>query len=300
MNSKSTLCACAALLPLLLCNSAIAQGTAFSYQGRLSDGTAAATGIYDLRFAVHDASTNGNAAAGPVIQNAVDVRNGLFSVTLDFGPAVFTGSNRWLEISVRTNGDSTFTTLTPRQPLLPTPYAITAANLSGTLGATQLNGVLPSSALAGEYSAILNFNNESNHYAGDGTALKFGGFGYCALPCYWNLNGNAGTVGQNFIGTTDNTPLEFRVNGRRALRLEPTTNSPNLIGGFEGNSVDGGGVGNTIGGGGSVHVLNDLWRGRQQDLRGSVCHNRRGLLQHRCDGQRLPFTRAVRHDRGWF
>jgi hypothetical protein len=145
---------------------------------------------------------------------------------------------------------------------LPTPYAITAANLSGTLVATQLSGVLPSSALAGDYTAALSFLNESNRYAGDGTALKFGGFGYCALPCYWNLNGNAGTTPdqnfKNFIGTTDNKPLNFRVNGHRALRLEPTTNSPNVIGGFEGNYVDGGGVGNTIGGGGTVDDLNGI------------------------------------------
>jgi hypothetical protein len=256
MNPKSIFFACTALLPLLAA-SAMAQGTAFNYQGHLSDGTSAATGIYDMRFGIYDARTNGDQAAGPITHDAVEVHNGLFNVTLDFGPDVFTGSNRWLEISVRTNGDSIFTTLTPRQPLLPTPYAITAANLSGTLGATQLNGVLPSSTLAGDYSAILNFNNESNHYAGDGTALRFGGFGYCVLPCYWNLNGNAGTSpALNFIGTTDNTALEFRVNGQRALRLEPTTNSPNLIGGFQGNYVDGGGVGNVIAGGGTGDAPN--------------------------------------------
>jgi len=254
-NPKSLLCACL----VVLLRSALAQSTAFNYQGQLSDGTSAATGIYDMRFAIFDASPNGNPVGAAITQNAVEVRGGVFNVTLDFGADVFKGPARWLEIGVRTNGDSVFTTLSPRQPLLPTPYAITAANLSGTLGATQLNGVLPSSALAGDYGAILNFNNESNHYAGDGTALKFGGFGYCALPCYWNLNGNAGTApGQNFIGTTDNTPLEFRVNGQRALRLEPTTNSPNVIGGFEGNSVGSGGAGNTIGGGGSLYAPNRL------------------------------------------
>jgi len=42
-------------------------------------------------------------------------------VTLDFGSGVFTGNARWLEIAVRTNGASGFVTLTPRQPLTPTP-----------------------------------------------------------------------------------------------------------------------------------------------------------------------------------
>jgi hypothetical protein len=33
----------------------VAQGTAFTYQGRLNDGASPATGIYDLRCAIYDA-----------------------------------------------------------------------------------------------------------------------------------------------------------------------------------------------------------------------------------------------------
>src|SRR5205807_5756445 len=54
----------------------------------------------------------------------------------------------------------------------------------------------------------------------------------------WSRTGNAGTdPSVNFLGTTDNQSVEFKVNGRRALRLEPTTddadhsNIVNLIGG---------------------------------------------------------------------
>ena len=36
------------------------QGTAFTYQGRLTDNGNPATGNYDLRFAVYDANTVGN------------------------------------------------------------------------------------------------------------------------------------------------------------------------------------------------------------------------------------------------
>ena len=42
---------------------AIAQGTAFTYKGRLNDGANPANGIYDLRFAIYDATTNGTSMA---------------------------------------------------------------------------------------------------------------------------------------------------------------------------------------------------------------------------------------------
>ncbi|MBI1743910.1 hypothetical protein HYR54_12715 [Candidatus Acetothermia bacterium] len=71
----------------------------------------------------------------------------------------------------------------------------------------------------------------------------------------WLLTGNAGTTaGTNFLGTTDNQPLEMRVNNQRALRIEPNATSPNWIGGFSGNSVRAGVAGATIGGGGSGDV----------------------------------------------
>ena len=69
----------------------------------------------------------------------------------------------------------------------------------------------------------------------------------------WSLTGNVGTnPSTNFLGTTDNQPLEIRVNNQRAWRAEPNATSPNLIGGYSGNSVTAGVVGATIGGGGAA------------------------------------------------
>jgi hypothetical protein len=70
-----------------------------------------------------------------------------------------------------------------------------------------------------------------------------------ASRSFWSLQGNAGTTGSQFIGTTDNQPLNLRVNDQRALRLEPGT-SPNVIGGSSVNNASGGVIGATIGGGG--------------------------------------------------
>src|SRR6185503_12418311 len=71
----------------------------------------------------------------------------------------------------------------------------------------------------------------------------------------WKISGNAGAnpTNGNFLGTSDNQPLELRVNGVRALRIEPNTNgAPNMIGGSPVNFVDPGIVGAVIAGGGTV------------------------------------------------
>ncbi len=156
-----------------------AQGTAFNYQGRLSDGGSPANGTYDLRFCVYDAVTNGNAISFPLTNSAVAVSNGLFAVTLDFGAGVFTGSNYWLDIGVRTNGGTNFTGLFPRQPILPVPYAIfanSASNLLGKLTAAQFSGNLPASQVAGASSNVVSFTNLNNAFSGtftgSGSALN--------------------------------------------------------------------------------------------------------------------------------
>lgn len=105
-----------------------AQGTAFTYQGQLKDGPGPANGSYDLTFSLFGVSSGGSAVGGPVIHLATPVTDGLFTVSLDFGTGKFTGLARWLEIGARTNGSGSFATLTPRQPLTPTPYATYAAS----------------------------------------------------------------------------------------------------------------------------------------------------------------------------
>jgi hypothetical protein len=109
-----------------------AQTTAFTYQGRLNVNGSPANGLYDLRFTVCDALTNGNIIAGPLTNSATGVTNGLFAVALDFGSGVFTGPDRWLQLDVRTNGNGVFTNLSPRQPITPVPYALYSQKSSGS------------------------------------------------------------------------------------------------------------------------------------------------------------------------
>ena len=74
--------------------------------------------------------------AGPVTTNGVFITNGLFTVTLDFGASVWSGATNWLQIAVESNGASSFTSLSPRQQMMPVPYAIFAegANAAGLTG----------------------------------------------------------------------------------------------------------------------------------------------------------------------
>jgi hypothetical protein len=71
---------------------------------------------------------------------------------------------------------------------------------------------------------------------------------------YWKQNGNSGTTpATDYLGTSDNQAFEIRVNGSRALRLEPSLR-PNVIGGSTSNVVIPGVTGATIGGGESNSV----------------------------------------------
>ncbi|MDB6057331.1 MAG: hypothetical protein JWO95_1175, partial [Verrucomicrobiales bacterium] len=106
-----------------------AQGTAFTYQGRLNDGSGTASGTYDLTFALYDSSNGGSQVGVSITNSSTVVSNGSFTVTLNFGDQ-FPGTNRWLSMAVRTNGAAAFTTLAPRQAILPTPYAIHAGTAS--------------------------------------------------------------------------------------------------------------------------------------------------------------------------
>ncbi len=230
-----------------------AQGTAFTYQGRLNDGAAPASGSYDLQFAVYDAASGGSKQAPFMTNSATAVSNGLFTVTLDFGN-IFSGAARWLDIGVRTNGGGTFTLLAPRQALTPTPYAIFAG------GASNLVGAVSSANLAGTYAQAVTLNNPGNVFAGDGTgvtnvnAAQLNGL---AAGNFWQLGGNTVSAGQ-FLGSTNEQAVEIKVNAVRALRLEPHATSPNVIGGFSGNFVGEGFFGSTIGGGGSLGANNTL------------------------------------------
>lgn len=259
---KSGLCGFIALVMGVGIHHAVAQGTAFTYQGQLNANGAVANGLYDFRFRVAIDSEGDAYIGGYFITNAIPVTNGLFTTQVDFGANIFTGSSYWLVVDVRTNNPANtlnYTALTPLQQLTPAPYAVFATTAGSVF--TVLNSSLPVSPT---FSGIVT----ASSFTGDGANLTdvnaqlLNGLN---ANDFWQLTGNSGTTpGVNFVGTSDNEPLELHVNGQRALRLEvggpsslsPTTNptgAPNVIGGSQLNYVAFGAIGCVIAGGGATN-----------------------------------------------
>src|SRR5262244_994280 len=126
------LLACAMFL-MIFVTSAVAQTTAFTYQGKLTDSGNLANGAYDLQFKLFDTVTvgTGTQQGSTVTVSNVIVANGIFTVQLDFGAVVFSGPPRYLEIGVRSAGShDPYTLLAPRQAMTSVPYAVRSLNAS--------------------------------------------------------------------------------------------------------------------------------------------------------------------------
>lgn len=129
-------------------------GTAFTYQGLLESGGSPFSGTANVDFKVYDALSGGS-LLGTVSMPGLSITDGIVQVDLDFGSGVFTGDPRYLQIEVDGN------ILNPRQPILPTVYAMHADSV----------GSVPDGALSGTYSDAVSLSNASNTFAGDGAGI---------------------------------------------------------------------------------------------------------------------------------
>ena len=143
-------------------------GTAFTYQGYLEDEETPANGTYTLRFSLWTDSSFAAQIGGDITMVGVPITGGLFTVELDFGD-VFDGTALWLEIEVQGPGDPGYTTLSPRQPLTPVPYAINADRLDGldaVAFASYLHNHAGESWAAGDVPSGLSVSSTSNSGSG--------------------------------------------------------------------------------------------------------------------------------------
>lgn len=215
-----------------------AQTTAFTYQGRLNEAGNPANGIYDLQFALFDAASGGTQQSGTWTQLLQGMTNGLFTVELDFGN-FFPGANRWLEIGIRTNGASIFTTLTPRQKFTSTPYAIVsgtansvaAASITGTIPLAQLPATIITNGATGV--------RITGTFSGNGTGIT-------GVPLGLANSGNALAYPGRFSAATllalagsasSITPFDNNEDGRPDLIVTDRENSTVSILTNDGNGV---------------------------------------------------------------
>ncbi len=167
-----------------------ALGTAFTYQGQLKTGGAGVTGSCDMAFRLFDDAAIGNQVGTPVTQT-VAMNDGLFTVQLDFGASAFNGQARWLKIDVRCpSGSGDFTTLAPRQPLTPAPYA----NYASGAGSAPWNGLtgIPAGFADGVDNVSVAVSG-TNIFAGSGLSQS--------------TSGNVITLAVNFAGSGEATTV---------------------------------------------------------------------------------------------
>ncbi|MCA9726848.1 MAG: hypothetical protein KC729_04135 [Candidatus Eisenbacteria bacterium] len=107
-------------------------GTAFTYQGNIDLSGSPLNGTADFQFKLFGALTGGTQIGSTVTVSNLTVSNGVFTTQIDFGSA-FVGDRRFLEIGVRSpaGGGGAFTTLSPRQEITSTPYALKVRGIDG-------------------------------------------------------------------------------------------------------------------------------------------------------------------------
>ena len=190
-------------------------GTAFSFQGSLTDKGQPANATYDFIFALYDAASGGTVVGSPLTMGGIAVSKGQFTVVLDFGTGIFTGAARWLEISVRTQNKGDYTTLTPRQALTPTPYALYADRFSGKMSGNSevailnINNTYSGEGLggAGCISAFSMLKNDSTIMA------ISGGTGSRAIFGITTSNNTDGILGWADLGTSNSNAIHGYARG---------------------------------------------------------------------------------------
>jgi hypothetical protein len=121
--------------------------TKLSYQGRLTDTSGNALGgsgtNYCMRFAIYDTATSGTKLwpSGTPATTTVSVVNGVFSAAVGSADSLtynfYDSDTTYLDIAVNTVtstcATTTYESLSPRQQILATGYAIAAKNVYGNL-----------------------------------------------------------------------------------------------------------------------------------------------------------------------
>jgi len=172
-------------------------GTGFTYQGQLKNATGLVNGVCDFQFSLWDADSAGTQVGSTQSIAAVNVSGGLFTVQLNgagqFGASAFNGQGRWVQVAVKCAGDPVSTTLSPRQPLTPTPYALAIPGLR-----TEQNPTSPNIIGGADGNAVTS--------GAVGASLSGGGassFFQSVTDDYGTVGGGRGNTAGNSGGATN-------------------------------------------------------------------------------------------------
>ncbi|MEP6881632.1 MAG: tail fiber domain-containing protein [Dokdonella sp.] len=193
---RITLCIAMATALGLGLGASLAQASTFNYHGTLQDAGKGANGTYEMRLTLYSAANGGSVMAGPTTVYGIDVKDGSFVTSVDFGPLALT-SQGWLGVEVKAGGGD-FVALDARSPVAP--------EASGCPGSWALDGnagILPSSYLGTPDSSTV-YISSNNSYGG-----RFAPNGGVGLGNTYVLNGaysvalgyNAGTANAGSIVT---------------------------------------------------------------------------------------------------
>ena len=145
-------------------------GTAITYQGRLTDGGSPANGAFDFVFALHDEPVIAS-QVGVTLTQVLTVSGGLFMADLDFGNA-FDGTELYLQIGVRPDGSVTpYEMLNPRQPLRPTPYALSLRPGANIIGPVTSDSVIEGHNTATSGSSSYGLRGETDSNSGSAAGI---------------------------------------------------------------------------------------------------------------------------------
>ncbi len=126
MVSKSFAGIVAALVLAAGSTSALAQGTAITYQGQLKNSGTAVNSATDMQFSLWTLAVGGTQVGSTVTSLAVPVADGLFTAPVDFGVNPYsTSQNLFLQIAVRNPaGAGSYVPMGSRQLLTPAPFSL--------------------------------------------------------------------------------------------------------------------------------------------------------------------------------